>query len=71
MSKRKYRKGKMIKSVADFSKSGCKYFIVYFGSKPRTIHRSFLASWQYMLLERFICNKHIYEADLIREECNG
>ena len=62
MSKQKYRQGKQINSIAEFSESESKFFIVYFGFKPSTKHREFLISWQYRLLERFVNNGKIFEA---------
>ena len=65
MSKPKYKQGKMIKSIADFAKSDKKWFKVRFGNKPKTLHRSFLISWQYRTLELFISRGSVYEADEI------
>jgi len=66
MSKPKYKQGKMIKSIADFAKSDKKWFKVRFGGdKLKTVHRSFLISWQYRTLELFINRGSVYEADEI------
>ena len=62
MSKQKYRQGKQINSIAEFSESESKFFIVHFGNKPCTKHRAFLISKQYRLLERFVSNGKIFEA---------
>ena len=63
MSKPKYKRGKQIKTVADFEKSGATWFRVLFGMTERTKHRSFLISWQYHTLEMFIRAGRIFEAD--------
>lgn len=68
MSKPKYKQGKLIKTVADFSKSNSMWFKVNFGNKPKTVHRSFLISWQYRLLEKFINHGRVFEADNIKGE---
>ena len=63
MSKPKYKRGKQIKSMADFEKSGSTWFRVLFGMKERTKHRSFLISWQYHTLEMFIRAGRVFEAE--------
>ena len=65
MSKPKYKQGKPIKSIADFAKSDKTWFKVRFGNKLKTLHRSFLISWQYRILELFINRGSIYEAEEI------
>lgn len=66
---RKYKRGKLIESVADFEKSDKDFFIVYFGStNPKTRHKAFLSSWQYRVLKRHIERGWIYEAELINRE---
>lgn len=68
MSKRKYRRGKQICSISDFDHSESKFYIVYFGStNPRTIHRSFLMSWQYRTLLNSIIRGGVFEAELWEE----
>lgn len=65
MSKPKYKKGKQIRSIADFEESKAKYYKVEFGDKNvRTIHMSFLISWQYWMLRKFIKSGRIWEAEL-------
>lgn len=74
MTPRKYKKGKMIRTVAEFSKSGSTFYIVRFGFQEMTKHRAFLISWQYRTLERFINDGNVYEAELIargEEHGNG
>lgn len=67
MSKRKYKKGKMINSVAEFENSKSRFFIVYFGADHcRTIHYSFLEAWQYHTLKNFIKKGAVYEAESIQ-----
>ena len=68
MSKPKYKIGRQICSIAEFDDSDSRFYIVFFGSKPKTLHKSFLISWQYQLLRRFIVNGKVYEAELIAEE---
>ena len=62
MPKQKYRQGKQINSIAEFSESESTFFIVHFGNKPCTKHKAFLISWQYRLLERFVKHGKIFEA---------
>lgn len=61
--KARYKRGKKIVSVGDFEKSPSIYFRVRFGKDERTIHRGFLASWQYHTLHSFIHGGCIYEAE--------
>lgn len=71
MSKRKYGLGKQICSISDFDHSENKFYIVYFGpTNPRTIHRSFLISWQYRTLLTWIVRGWVFEADFIKEATN-
>lgn len=63
MSKPRYKRGKPIKTVADFEKSGSTWFRVLFGKDERTKHRAFLTSWQYHTLEVFIRRGWVFEAD--------
>lgn len=66
MSKPKYKKGKLIKTISDFANSKSNWFMINFGlSGFKTRHRSFLISWQYRTLETFINNGKVYEADAI------
>ena len=65
MSKPKYKQGKQITTIAEFANSKSMWFKVHFGNQSKTIHRSFLISWQYRLLERFIDRGCIFEADSI------
>ena len=73
MSKRKYKRGKLIESIADFEKSKATYYRVTFGGNTeKSIHRAFLISWQYYTLSLFIRARRVYEADLIEEvKSNG
>lgn len=68
MSKPKYKRGKLISSIADFGKSECKYFKVLFGKNEKTMHRSWIESWQYHMFDAFVKQKRVYEAVLIDEE---
>ena len=65
MTPPKYKQGKKIHSVGDFERSSCFFFKVQFGNRFKTIHRSFLISWQYRTLKRFIDNGWVYEANEI------
>lgn len=67
MSKRKYKPGRRIRSIADFERSKHKYYIVKFGNIYKTLHYSFLISWQYRTLEKYICMKLVYEAERIED----
>lgn len=67
---RKYRIGKRIKTMAEFSRSNSRFFMVSFGRIPRTIHRSFLESWQYHTLDMFIKRGQIWVAEK-KEAENG
>ena len=68
MSDRKYIRHRVLESVADFEESDATWFIVYFGcTHPKTTHRAFLVSWQYMLLKRFIDRGWIWEAKRIEQ----
>ena len=70
MTPRQYRKGRMIRTVTEFSKSGSTFYIVRFGFQEMTKHRAFLISWQYRTLEKFINDGCVYEAELIVHEKN-
>lgn len=62
--KSKYKKGKLIRTICDFDHSKSLWFKVVFGNKEKTIHRAFLVSWQYHMLEMFISARRVYEAEL-------
>lgn len=64
-TKRKYKSGRQIRSVADFEQSTAQYFIVRFGANQRTRHRGFLISWTYNTLSNFINRGQVFEADPI------
>ena len=64
--KAKYKRGRKIASICDFERSPSTFFRVWFGGKEKTIHRSFLESWQYHTLYLFIHGGSVYEA--IRKE---
>lgn len=68
MSKPKYKKGRRIKSVADFSKTFSLWFIVTAGTRNKTLHRSFLISWQYRTLEAFINGGWVYVAEPLQAQ---
>ena len=58
---RKYKKGRKIKSVAQYEKSKCTFFIIY----NKTTHRAWIDSYQYRTLKNLIINECIYEAEYI------
>lgn len=62
---RKYKKDKLVESVAEFEESKKEWFVVQYGKNSKTTHRAFLESWQYHVLKIFIDNKRIYEAERI------
>ena len=61
--KRKYKRGKQIKSVGEFEQSNATFFRVRFGEKEKTIHYGFLESWQYHTLSLFIYRGCVFEAE--------
>lgn len=61
----KYKFGKQIRSITEFDQSECLFYRVKFGKYYRTIHRSFLISWQYRTLLIWIERGWIYEAEEI------
>lgn len=67
MSKPIYKQGKMIRSISEFDQSDAKYFKVRFGQNFKTMHRSFLISWQYRQLLKFIGSGWIFEAEFTDE----
>lgn len=68
MSKPKFKRGRKIESVSDFSRTSCQWFIVNFGRRQKTLHRSFIVSWQYYTLETFIKIGMVYVADPIADK---
>ena len=73
MTKRKYKRGKLIASMADFEKSKSSWYKVWFGGEQaeRTRHRGFLESWQYHTLDIFIRAKRVFEAVPVDENGGG
>ena len=65
MSRKKYKQGQRINSISEFDQSSALYYIVHFGSTPKTLHRSFLISWQYRVLLNFINHGRVVEAENI------
>ena len=64
MSKRKYEKGKQIKSIVQFEMSITDFYIW----NGFTRHKSVLESLQYRILKQLIENGCIYEAKLKGEK---
>lgn len=59
-----YKTGKQIRSISEFDQSECRFFRVKFGyNTMRTIHRSFLISWQYRTLLIWIERGWVYETE--------
>lgn len=65
LSKPKYKKNKKINTISDFDNSECLFFKVDFGNGYKTMHRSFLISWQYRLLKSFIEKGRVFETEKI------
>ena len=68
MTPPKYARGKQIKTIQQFENSLCTYFRVKFGDREKTVHRSFLISWQYRTLKQFIHRGQIYETKGLKDE---
>jgi len=68
MTKPKYKKGRRIQSVADFSRTCWPWFIVEFGNTKKTLNRGFLISWQYRTLEQFVNAGRVFVANPIGGE---
>ena len=69
MSKPKYEKGKQIRSVSQFAKSNNIWFKVNFGNGEfRTVHKSFVISLQYRVLEQYINKGNVFEAKSLKTE---
>jgi hypothetical protein len=64
MSKRKYKKGKQINSIAEFERSSCEFFIWNYATRHHTV----LESLQYRTLKEIIKHGCLYEAKKIDEE---
>lgn len=62
MSKPKYEIGKQIHSISDFDKSNSKWFKIKFGNSFKTVHKSFVISLQYRVLEQYINKGNVFEA---------
>ena len=68
MSKRKYKAAYPFMTMTGFANYQGTYFVVKFGKNLKTVHRSFLESWQYRLLKQFVENGRIYAAERIIDE---
>lgn len=67
MSKRKFKKGPRVDSVAELLEHD--WFIVDFGPKTaKTVHTGFLRSWQLQTCEKFIDAERIYIAVRLTNE---
>ena len=63
MSKKLYRKGKQIRTVAEFEQSRCSWFVVKYGSTEKTTNIGWIESWQYHMLKGLISEGRLYEAE--------
>ncbi len=61
MSKRKFKEGRKVVSVAELLEH--EWFIVRFGKKAKTVHKGFLTSWQFHTCELFVDQGRIYIAE--------
>lgn len=62
MSKRKFKKGAQVLSVAELLEHD--WFIVHFGPRTvKTLHKSFIGSWQLLMCERFVDAGQVYIAE--------
>lgn len=62
----KYKRGRIVRSIADFSTCKAEMFWIEQGHIVR--HRSWLISWQYHYLEMMIKRGYIFIAERIEEE---
>ena len=66
---RKLKRGKQIKSIAEYESAA--NFLIYFMVHNKTTHKAWIESWQYRTLQSFIKAGAIYEAlpiDWLEEE---
>lgn len=64
MSKAKYKKGKRIRTISEFDQSPC----LWYKFRDKTVHRSFLISWQYRTLLNAINSGFIFECDEVLKD---
>lgn len=57
---RKYKKGKLIESVAQYESAS--RFLTFFMVQGKTTHKAWIESWQYRVLRNAINNGLIHEA---------
>lgn len=62
----KYKRGRIVRSIADFSTCKAEMFWIAQGNYFR--HKSWLMSWQYHYLETMINRGGIFIAERIEEE---
>jgi len=67
MSKRKYERWYPVRSIAEFEELQFDWYIVRYGNKYKTTHRSFLISQQYRVLVNKINGGDIWIANRIGE----
>ena len=63
MSRKIYRKGKQIRTVAEFEQSTSHWFVVLYGKTEKTTHAGWVESWQYHMLKNTIYGGRLYEAE--------
>ena len=66
MTKRKYREGAKVSNVGELLEH--EWFIVYIGSKSKTLHQSVVTSWQLRTCEKFINAGLVYVAEKTQEK---
>lgn len=56
--------GNQIKNMRMYENYTGQFFMVKFGNGyPKTMHRSFIESWQYRVLERFVKSGRVFKAE--------
>ena len=68
MSKRKYMKTNMIRTLAEFENSKCMWFEIHSGSNMRMWHRSALLSLQVHTLQTWLKGGYVYETKEIKRK---
>ena len=68
MSKRKYMKANMIRTLAEFENSKCMWFEIHSGSNMRMWHRSALLSLQVHTLQTWLKSGYVYETKEVKKK---
>ncbi len=72
MSKKKFKRGPKVLNVAELLEHD--WFIVHFGPNVvKTLHKSFIGSWQLFMCERYVDSGQVYIAERLTngEYCAG